>query len=144
MAADVRYIHAADAGWRSVRAAATEFIQSRFSRTCVGAAALRRGGKKAPQSRRIRRLLEYRETTVQQRPPKSDLSTKDIATSGLTLPEKLRRIGRAVDATFLAHILGVSRLLIYKRARTGRIPCFRIGGAVRFDPAIVARWLEAQ
>jgi excisionase family DNA binding protein len=81
---------------------------------------------------------------VPQRLPKSDLHTKDIALSGLTLPDQLRRIGRAVDATFLAHVLGVSRLLIYKRASAGRIPCFRIGSAVRFDPSLVARWLEAQ
>ena len=33
---------------------------------------------------------------------------------------------------------------IYKYAKAGRLPCFRIGTSVRFCPKAVADWLRAQ
>jgi hypothetical protein len=36
----------------------------------------------------------------------------------------------------------VSRITIFKQAKAGRIPSFRIGTCVRFDPKIVANWLR--
>jgi excisionase family DNA binding protein len=43
----------------------------------------------------------------------------------------------ALTADELAPLLSVSRLSIYKYARLGSIPCFRIGDCVRFDPSSV-------
>jgi excisionase family DNA binding protein len=46
--------------------------------------------------------------------------------------------------TDVARMLGVSRTWLYDAAKTGRIPCVRIGGAdgpVRFVPEDLERWL---
>jgi len=61
-----------------------------------------------------------------------------------TLAEQIERLGRALTAKELARILSVSTITIFKQAKTGRIPCFRIGTCVRFDPRAVANWLRAQ
>jgi len=61
-----------------------------------------------------------------------------------TLADQIERLGRALTAKELARILSVSTITIFKQAKAGRIPCFRIGTCVRFDPRAVANWLRAQ
>jgi len=61
-----------------------------------------------------------------------------------TLADRIERIGRAVTARELAEMLSVSKITIFKQAKAGRIPSFRIGTCVRFDPRAVANWLRAQ
>jgi hypothetical protein len=39
-------------------------------------------------------------------------------------------------------VLAVSRITIFKQAKAGRIPSFRSGACVRFDPVIVAKRLR--
>ncbi len=56
---------------------------------------------------------------------------------------RIERIGRALTAEEPASMLTVSRITIFKQAKAGRIPSFRIGTCVRFDPKSVARWLRA-
>ncbi len=62
----------------------------------------------------------------------------------LTLADRIERIGRALTAEELAEMLTVSKITIFKQAKAGRIPSFRIGTCVRFDPRAVANWLRAQ
>src|ERR1700751_3162764 len=47
-------------------------------------------------------------------------------------------IPHALTAAEPAHWLAVSPISIYKLRKAGRIPCFRIGTCVRFDPRTVA------
>jgi excisionase family DNA binding protein len=54
---------------------------------------------------------------------------------------RLRLINRPLSAPDLAEMLGVHKVTIYKLARRGDIPSYRIASAVRFDPASVAAWL---
>jgi excisionase family DNA binding protein len=63
---------------------------------------------------------------------------------GQTLADRIELIGRALTAKELARLLSVSTITIFKQAKAGRIPCFRIGTCVRFDPRAVANWLRAQ
>jgi excisionase family DNA binding protein len=51
-------------------------------------------------------------------------------------------MGHALKASDLARLLGVTHQHIYRQAAKGSIPSFRVGAAVRFDPAAVAEWLE--
>jgi len=51
-------------------------------------------------------------------------------------------MGRALTANELAGMLTVSKVTIFKQAKAGRIPSFRIGTCVRFDPRSVAQWLR--
>jgi len=60
----------------------------------------------------------------------------------MSLPDRIERIGRALKADELARMLTVSRITIFKQAKEGRIPSFRIGTCVRFDPKTVAQWLR--
>lgn len=48
----------------------------------------------------------------------------------------------ALKAKEVARLLGVTAQHIYKLAARQLIPSFRVGGAVRFDPAEVADWLR--
>ena len=59
-----------------------------------------------------------------------------------SLPDQIERIGHALTAAELAELLAVSRITVSKQAKAGRIPCFRIGTCVRFDPRAVANWLR--
>jgi excisionase family DNA binding protein len=60
----------------------------------------------------------------------------------LSLANRIERMGRALTADELAQMLTVSRITIFKQAKAGRIPSFRVGTCVRFDPRAVAQWLR--
>src|SRR5690348_3157179 len=68
---------------------------------------------------------------------------QDSTAEPMSLPDRIERIGRALTADELASMLTVSRITIFKQAKARRIPSFRIGTCVRFDPTSVARWLRA-
>jgi len=61
-----------------------------------------------------------------------------------SLPDMIRGQRRAWTAEELSGILSLSRKHFYKLAKQGRIPSIRIGGAIRFDPATTASWLESK
>jgi excisionase family DNA binding protein len=62
----------------------------------------------------------------------------------LSLADRIEKFGRAMTARQLAAVLAVSTIAIYKHAKAGRLPCFRIGTSVRFCPKAVADWLRGQ
>jgi len=62
----------------------------------------------------------------------------------VSIRNRIANFGRAMTATDLAGILAVSEITIYKHAKAGRIPCFRIGTCVRFCPQTVAEWISRQ
>jgi excisionase family DNA binding protein len=59
-----------------------------------------------------------------------------------SLPDQIEKISRALTAVEVAEYLSVSRITIFRMAKAGRIPSFRIGTCVRFDPRAVASWLR--
>jgi excisionase family DNA binding protein len=59
-----------------------------------------------------------------------------------SLADQIEKTGHALTAKELAVLLAVSRITIFKHAKAGRIPSFRIGTCVRFDPRAVAQWLR--
>jgi excisionase family DNA binding protein len=60
----------------------------------------------------------------------------------LSLADRIERMERALTADDLASMLTVAKVTIFKQAKAGRIPSFRIGSCVRFDPKRVAQWLR--
>jgi excisionase family DNA binding protein len=60
-----------------------------------------------------------------------------------SLPDRIEKIDHALTAANLSKLLSVSRVTIFKHAAAGRIPSFRVGTCVRFDPRAVARWLRS-
>jgi predicted DNA-binding transcriptional regulator AlpA len=63
----------------------------------------------------------------------------------MQIVETLQNRNVAIKASELAELLGVTPQHIYKSCATGRIPgSFRVKGALRFDPHIVAEWLKKE
>jgi excisionase family DNA binding protein len=60
----------------------------------------------------------------------------------MDLPSYLETVDCAMTTTELAKVLGVSRRSIFDLAKAGRIPSFRVGSSVRFDPHRIAKWLR--
>jgi excisionase family DNA binding protein len=44
----------------------------------------------------------------------------------------------------LADHLKASRSWVYARAESGELPCIRLGGLLRFNPAAIRKWVEQQ
>ena len=59
-----------------------------------------------------------------------------------SLPDRIEKFSHALTAAELAELLAVSRITVFKLARSGRIPSFRVATCVRFDPRAVAQWLR--
>ncbi len=59
-----------------------------------------------------------------------------------SLPQRIECIQKAMTARQVAEFLAISPITVYKMAKAGRLPSFRVGTAVRFDPRAIAQWLR--
>ncbi len=71
-----------------------------------------------------------------------DLVAEDLGEKSAGLADSLDRKRRALLVTEVAELLNVSERQVYKLAAAHRIPCFRIGGSIRFDPLAISAWLR--
>ena len=62
----------------------------------------------------------------------------------MNLVEQLEARSGAMRVSELCELLGVDDKHIYRMAARGTLPSFRVGGAVRFDPQEVAKWLRSK
>jgi excisionase family DNA binding protein len=60
----------------------------------------------------------------------------------MSLAEMLERQTKVLRAKDVARLFEVTPQHIYKMAASGRIPSFRVAGAIRFDPQELANWLR--
>jgi len=60
----------------------------------------------------------------------------------MSLIEQLERETHVLRAGDVAKLFQVTPQHIYKMAAAGRLPSFRLAGAIRFDPHELARWLR--
>lgn len=67
-----------------------------------------------------------------------------MATEPISIRERIANYDRALTAKELAGMLGVSPITLFKLAKRGLIPCFRVGTCVRFEPKKTAEWLAKQ
>jgi excisionase family DNA binding protein len=67
----------------------------------------------------------------------------DVATP-VSVREMIAKHDGAMTADQVAAVLNVSPITVYKQAKAGKIPSFRIGTCVRFCPKTVAGWLDKQ
>jgi excisionase family DNA binding protein len=61
-----------------------------------------------------------------------------------SMPEVLRTNRKPLRVSELAERLNVSEGALYTMTKRDRIPFFRVGGAIRFDPILIANWLEGK
>jgi excisionase family DNA binding protein len=62
----------------------------------------------------------------------------------MNLIEQLEARTGAMKVAELCELLGVDDKHIYRMAARGSLPSFHVGGAVRFDPQEVAKWLRSK
>jgi excisionase family DNA binding protein len=60
------------------------------------------------------------------------------------LVTRLKQHSGAIRVSELARILTMSRTTVYQLVEAGRIPHYRIGESIRFDPVRIASWLAEQ
>lgn len=56
--------------------------------------------------------------------------------------EELRAKRGLMDASPVAEILGMNLDVLYRKTKDGLLPHFRILGRVKYDPHVIADWLE--
>ena len=59
-----------------------------------------------------------------------------------TLADQIARSKGALTAYELAELLSVSAISIFRLAKRGVIPAFRVGTSLRFCPAAISKWLK--
>jgi excisionase family DNA binding protein len=60
----------------------------------------------------------------------------------MTIAEKLRGAKGLLTVRQIAEALGCHGQTVYGWIATGKLPCVRVGGRVKFDGAAIAEWLE--
>jgi excisionase family DNA binding protein len=66
----------------------------------------------------------------------------ELVKQPMGLADSLHGKSRALTVNDVATLLSVSERQVYKLAAEHRIPCFKIGGSIRFDPVAIASWLR--
>ena len=60
----------------------------------------------------------------------------------MSLIAQLEKETRVLRARDVAKLFQVTPQHVYKMAASGRLPSFRLAGAIRFDPHELANWLR--
>ena len=60
----------------------------------------------------------------------------------MTLIETLKGRQGLMDAKEVAPLLDMNKEVLYRKVKAGLVPHFRILGQVKFDPVVLAEWLE--
>jgi excisionase family DNA binding protein len=68
--------------------------------------------------------------------------SSELAKPAMSLADSIHGKSRALTVSDVATLLAVSERQVYKLAAQHRIPCFKIGGSIRFDPLVLASWLR--
>lgn len=79
------------------------------------------------------------------------MSTTETTETNETLPSPKKMLGiasrfaafdHALKIEEVADLLGLNKKTIERMARANRIPSFKIGNQVRFDPRLLAEWAK--
>ena len=60
------------------------------------------------------------------------------------LVENLEKRNCALKVSEVADLLQVSPMTIYRAAKDGSLPSFKVGSSLRFDPKVIIAWLKRQ
>ena len=73
---------------------------------------------------------------------REQLSQKDLSEKSGGLTDCLEGRKHALVVTDIAELLSISERKVYILVAEHRIPCFKIGGSIRFDPFAISAWLR--
>jgi excisionase family DNA binding protein len=62
----------------------------------------------------------------------------------MSIVKMLRERGEPLNVSEVAQLLSVTEPTVQRWARQKQIPCIRIGDTIRFDPEMLADWIEPQ
>jgi excisionase family DNA binding protein len=60
----------------------------------------------------------------------------------MDLADSVAKRATALTVSDVASLLNISERQVDKLAAEGRIPCFKIGNSIRFDPGALVAWLQ--
>ena len=60
----------------------------------------------------------------------------------VTVKETLNAMTGLIHAEKLAPLLGMNKDKLYQKTKKGEVPHFRVLGRVKYDPKVIAAWLE--
>ena len=60
------------------------------------------------------------------------------------LVETLEKRQQALRVSEVADLFQVSSMTIYRAAKDGSLPSFKVGSSLRFDPKAIVAWLKRQ
>jgi excisionase family DNA binding protein len=60
----------------------------------------------------------------------------------LGIASRFAACDHSLNINEVADVLGLNKKTIERMARAGRIPSFKIGNQVRFDPRLLAEWAK--
>jgi excisionase family DNA binding protein len=66
------------------------------------------------------------------------------SSEGVGLADSLEQKRRALLVVEVAELLNISERQVYKLVAGHRIPCFKIGTSIRFDPVAISEWLRGK
>jgi excisionase family DNA binding protein len=70
------------------------------------------------------------------------MTTEDLGKKTAGLADSLDGKRNALLVADVAELLKISERQVYKLVAAHRIPCFKIGGSIRFDPFAISVWLR--
>ena len=70
--------------------------------------------------------------------------SQEANSENVGLADSLGQKRRALLVVEVAQLLNISERQVYKLAAGHRIPCFKIGASIRFDPVAVSAWLRGK
>jgi excisionase family DNA binding protein len=70
--------------------------------------------------------------------------SQEANSENVGLADSLGQKRRALLVVEVAQLLNISERQVYKLAAEHRIPCFKVGASIRFDPVAVSAWLRGK
>ena len=70
--------------------------------------------------------------------------SEETSSASVGLADSLEQKRRALVVVEVAELLYISERQVYKLVAGHRIPCFKIGASIRFDPLAISVWLRAK
>jgi excisionase family DNA binding protein len=70
------------------------------------------------------------------------MAEMDHADQSRSLADTIGARRKALSINEFADLLSLAPTTVYEMAKSGRLPCFRIGSTIRLDPKTTADWLR--
>lgn len=65
-----------------------------------------------------------------------------MASKNQTVIDQLRSAGGMLDSSKVCALLGMTQSGLLKLTKAGKIPHYRLGDRIKFDPVVLASWVD--